>query len=79
MQKAVTIKEKQMLAEALTTAFEIARKLGIEFRDNQFVDVNKKVISKPKPELKKEKIERYSYLLATGKKQTKAEILKNIT
>jgi hypothetical protein len=67
-----THNDKQMLAEALSTAFEIAQRLGIDFRNNLAV------VPKSKPELKKEKVARYSYMLTTGKKQTKAEILKNI-
>ena len=73
-------KDKQMLAEALTTAFEIAQKLGIDFRnDLNVVDSKKMVVPKRKPEAKKEKVARYEFLLTTGKRQSKAELMKRIS
>jgi hypothetical protein len=79
MAKSRSDKDKQMLAEALNTAFGLAQKLGIELGNNlNVVDSNMIVVPKSRPELKSEKVAHYTYLLSTGKRQTKAELMKRI-
>lgn len=69
----------KMLAEALNKVVGMAQELGIEFGNGLNVgEVEKMVLPKGKPETKTEKVARYSYLLTTGKRQTKADLMKRI-
>lgn len=75
-----SLKNKQkVLAEALQKVFELSRELGLEFGNGENVVESKMIaIPKGKPELKREKVARYTYLLSTGKKQSKAELMRKI-
>ena len=79
MRKSIENTKVKMLAEALNKVVGMAQELGIEFGNGlNVVDFNKMVLPKGKPETKTEKIARYSYLLTTGKRQTKADLMKRI-
>jgi len=79
MPKSTENTKVKMLAEALSRVVDMAQELGIEFGNGlNVVDSNKMVLPKGKPETKTEKVARYSYLLTTGKRQTKADLMKRI-
>lgn len=69
----------KVLAEALSKVVGMAQELGIEFGNGlNVVDSNMMAVSKGKSETKTAKVAHYSYLLSTGKRQTKADLMKRI-
>lgn len=71
-------KDIQMLAEALLIARGAAQRLGIEFGGENITFANDNKTAKSKPEGKRQKVDRYSMLITTGARLSKAELLKKI-
>lgn len=69
--------DKQMLAEALSIAIGAAQRLGIDI-GGEIPLARQGKTAKSKPEGKREKVDRYTMLLSTGKRQSKADLLNRI-
>lgn len=71
-------KDKQMLAEALSVAFGAAQRLGIDIGGDKITLESANKTAKSKPEGKMAKVDRYTMLLSTGNRQSKADLLNRI-